>query len=220
MPRSKTRGILVSACLLALTLVLTAACRDDEALAKPAPAAEAKAAPAAPTNAERVARGQYLVTIGGCNDCHTPWKLGANGVPEPDMTRMLSGHPESLKVPTPPQGTGPWTISAAGTMTAWAGPWGITYTFNLTPDENTGIGIWTEEMFIKALRTGKHMGTSRQIQPPMPWFNYGKMTEEDLKSLYAYLRSIPPIKNRVPDYVEPKAAAAAPATQAESATKS
>jgi hypothetical protein len=93
-----------------------------------------------------------------------------------------------------------------GTLTAFAGPWGISYAINLTPDQNTGIGIWTEELFIKALRTGKHFGTSRDIQPPMPWPWYGKASEADPKAIYAYLRSIPPIKNLVPDYEPPKAA--------------
>jgi mono/diheme cytochrome c family protein len=156
-----------------------------------------------------VKRGEYLVTIGGCNDCHTPMKMGANG-PEPDMSRMLSGHPEQLKVtqaPTP--GQAPWLISLAGTGTAYAGPWGVSFTANLTPDNNTGIGIWTEEMFIKTLRTGKHWGVARPILPPMPWFNYGKMTDEDLKSVYAYLRTIKPITNHVPEPLPPAALAIA-----------
>jgi hypothetical protein len=76
---------------------------------------------------------------------------------------------------------------------------------NLTPHAETGMGNWTEAMFVQALRTGKHMGASRPIQPPMPWQGYSKMTDEDLKAMFAYLRSVPPIANRVPDYVEPKA---------------
>jgi len=68
---------------------------------------------------------------------------------------------------------------------------------------NTGMGIWTEEMFMKALRTGKHFGQSRPIMPPMPASAYGQMNDEDLKAVYAYLRSIPPVKNLVPDYQPP-----------------
>jgi hypothetical protein len=166
-----------------------------------------KPAPA-PSRAER---GKYLVTIMGCNDCHTPWKLGANGIPEPDMTRMLSGHPEGLRLPPAPAMTGPWMAAVAATFTAFSGPFGTTYAINLTPDTNTGMGIWTEEMFVKAMRTGKHMGTSRPIQPPMPWLWYSKATDEDLKSIYAYLRTVPPIVNRVPDWQEPPAAKPAPA---------
>ncbi len=80
----------------------------------------------------------------GCGDCHTPWKMGANG-PEPDMTRMLSGHPESMVLPPAPAPSGPWMASLAATMTAWSGPWGVSYTANLTPDPETGLGKWTEQ---------------------------------------------------------------------------
>ena len=86
-------------------------------------------------------------------------------------------------------------------LTAWSGPWGISYAINLTPDQNTGIGIWTEDMFIKALRTGRHMGTSRPILPPMPWQEFATATDADLKAMFAYFKSLPPIQNRVPDAV-------------------
>jgi hypothetical protein len=159
--------------------------------------------------AKRIERGKYLVAIMVCNDCHTPFKMGPNG-PEPDMSRMLSGHPEGMKLPPPPKLSGPWGMVGTATSTAWAGPWGISYTANLTPDNNTGLGIWTEDMFIKAMKTGKHMGTSRPIQPPMPWPWYGKMTDDDLKAVFAYLKSIPPITNHVPDYEPPAEQPAAP----------
>ena len=154
----------------------------------------------------RIKRGEYLVTISGCNDCHTPWKMGANGVPEPDMSRLLSGHPEQMKLPPAPPPQGPWLASFAATQTAFAGPWGVSYAINLTPDKNTGTGggVWSEETFIKALRTGKHFGTSRPIMPPMPWMWTGKASDEDLKSIWAYLQSIPPVANHVPDWEEPK----------------
>lgn len=154
-----------------------------------------------------IKRGEYLAKISACHDCHTPLKMGPKG-PEPDMTRMLSGHPESLVMPKSPEiGQGPWVYVGSGTNTAYAGPWGISYAINLTPDQNTGIGIWTEDMFVKALRTGKHFGTSRPILPPMPWQSYSNMTDEDLKAMFAYLKSIPPITNKVPDavIVEPPA---------------
>ncbi len=168
-------------------------------------ASGADSKPAKDSSKARVERGKYLVTIMGCNDCHTPWKMGANG-PQPDMTRMLSGHPEAMgKMPPVPPPSGPWFASIGATFTAFGGPFGTTYAINLTPDANTGIGIWTEDMFVKALRTGKHMGTSRPIKPPMPWIWYKSATDGDLKAMYAYLRTIPPIVNRVPDYEEPKA---------------
>jgi hypothetical protein len=163
----------------------------------------AVAAKPADLQARRVARGMYIVNTSGCHDCHTPWKVGPNG-PEPDMTLALSGHPESLKLPPPPKlGDGPWVWTAAGTNTAFAGPWGVSYTANLTPDRMTGIGIWTEDIFVKTIRTGRHWGVSRPILPPMPWSVYRNMTDEDLKSVYAYLRTVKPIKNQVPDPLPP-----------------
>jgi mono/diheme cytochrome c family protein len=155
--------------------------------------------------AARVERGKYLVTVGGCNDCHTPLKMGPHG-PEPDMDRMLSGHPEGFPIATPPGSAGPqWLMTAAATGTAFAGPWGVSFTANLTPDRNTGLGIWTEEMFIKTLRTGKHWGVSRDILPPMPWSNYRQMGDADLKAVFAYLRTIKPISNHVPEPMPPLA---------------
>jgi mono/diheme cytochrome c family protein len=154
-----------------------------------------------------VERGRYLVTVGGCNDCHTPFIMTERG-PEPDPSRTLSGHPESVRMPPPPRLAEPWGWMAGATNTAFAGPWGVSYAFNLTPDENTGIGIWTEDMFLRTLRTGRHMGVSRPIMPPMPWQNFGRMTDEDLKAIFAYLRSVPPIHNRVPTPLEPREVAA------------
>ena len=98
-----------------------------------------------------------------------------------------------------------WAIMASMELTAWTGPWGVSYAANLTPDPATGLGGWTEEMFMKTLRTGKHMGTGRQILPPMPWEMNGKMKDQDLKDVFAYLKSIPPIKNLVPQPVPPAA---------------
>jgi mono/diheme cytochrome c family protein len=153
-------------------------------------------------------RGAYLVSIMGCHDCHTPWKMGPAG-PEPDMDLALSGHPEQIgPIPATPKLEGPWVWSGAGTNTAFAGPWGVSYTMNLTPDENTGIGIWTPELFIKTIRTGKHWGTSRPIAPPMPWTVYRNASDEDLKAIFAYLRTLKPITNHVPDYQPPDAAPA------------
>jgi mono/diheme cytochrome c family protein len=153
---------------------------------------------AATAPAGRVERGKYLVTVVGCGDCHTPMKMGAKG-PEPDLARFLSGHPEQIgKLPAAsPQG--PWLWAGAATNTAFAGPWGVSYAANLTPDQNTGLGIWTEEMFVKAIRSGRHMGASREILPPMPWPAIRNASDEDLKSIYAYLRSLKPVANHVPD---------------------
>src|SRR6478736_5546918 len=167
-----------------------------------AAAPKAKAKPETATAAQTlVQRGEYLVRFGDCGTCHTPLKFGPNG-PEPDMTRFLSGHPEDTKLPPPDLKPGPWFAATAG-MTAWAGPWGISYAANITSDTNTGIGIWTEEMFIATMRTGKHMGAGRPILPPMPWQASSNLSNEDLKAVFAYLKSIPAIKNRVPEPMTP-----------------
>jgi len=146
-----------------------------------------------------VIRGEYLVTIGGCNDCHTPKIFTKEGM-EFDTKRLLSGHPSELDIPpleSQMLGPGKWLLFNEH-LTVAAGPWGLTYAANLTPDEQTGIGLWKEENFIQAMRTGKHMGAGRPIMPPMPWMNLTRATDEDLTAMFAYLKSLPPIKNSVP----------------------
>ncbi len=150
-----------------------------------------------------VERGAYLVKTMGCHDCHTPWKMGPRG-PEPDMTRALTGHPQEVVMPAPPQlPSGPWTWLGAATNTAFAGPWGVSFTANLTPDKETGLGAWTEEMFVATIRTGRHQGKGRPVLPPMPVQVYANLTDEDLKSVFAYLRSLTPVRNRVPAPIDP-----------------
>lgn len=185
------RAALLSVCIpIAVAL---AGCNQPSA---PAPETTAPAAAPAPSPVDR---GHMLVIGGGCHDCHTPKKIGPNG-PEADMSKMLSGHPESDKITAPfKQPTGiPWQIHINDHLTAWSGAWGVSFAANLTPDENTGIGIWTEDMFLKALKMGKHMGAGRPILPPMPWNWYGQLSDDDLKAMFAYLRTIPKISNRVP----------------------
>lgn len=151
-----------------------------------------------PDKAAQIERGKYLVTIAGCNDCHTPLKMGPKG-PEPDMSRMLSGHPADMQLPPPPKmPDNPWGVAITMTLTSFSGPWGISYAANLTPDDETGLGRWNEANFIGALREGKHAGAGRPILPPMPWMWIGQATDEDLKAMFAYLQSIPAIKNAVP----------------------
>jgi hypothetical protein len=149
-------------------------------------------------------RGKYIVNTAGCHDCHTPMKMGEKG-PEPDMSRMLSGHPQMMKMPPAPPAQGPWITSVAATMTAWSGPWGTSFTANITPDRETGLGTWTEENFVKTIRTGRHMGSGRPLLPPMPVPVYNNFTDDDLKAIYAYLRTVPAVKNRVPQPLPPAA---------------
>ena len=150
--------------------------------------------------AARVARGEYLVTLGSCNDCHTPWKFNPQThAPEPDMSLMLAGHPQGA--PEPEGTVGPHDMALIGpTFTAFKLPFGTVYSRNLTPDKATGLGEWAEEMFIRALRSGRHMGgNGRPILPPMPWNMITVATDEDLRSIFAYLRTIPPIVNDAPE---------------------
>ncbi len=167
-----------------------------------APARAQTPSKATETTAEKLARGKYLVTTSGCNDCHTPWVMGPKG-PEPDMSRMLSGHPERELLPPAPAAQGPWIVSASATNTAWSGPWGVSYTANLTPDAETGLGKWTQRNFTETIRTGRHMGRGRQILPPMPIPMYKNFTDADMEAIFSYLQSIPAVKNRVPEPLPP-----------------
>jgi len=200
----------LSISILICALALLAGCGRGQS---PAPGAIPAQTPAA--------RGEHLSLVLGCNDCHTPKIMGAQG-PEPDMSRRLIGHPEGPDLPAPPGvSAGPWMVSTTMDLTAWSGPWGVSYAINLTPDQDTGIGIWTEEMFIKAIRTGKHMGeaSSRPILPPMPWQDFNYLRDDELKDLFAYLKSLPPTKNHVPDpVILPPSDAAAPAPGTTGAT--
>lgn len=157
-------------------------------------------------------RGRYLVASLGCGDCHSPKTMGSQG-PDEDKAMLLAGHPEGKPLPPPPALAGPWLTAATWDQTAWTGPWGISYATNLTPDENTGIGSWSEETFVRSLRTGRHMGVSRPVLPPMPWRSLKNLTDDDLRAIYAFLRTIPPVHNRVPDSVPPGAGPAAPASR-------
>ena len=151
----------------------------------------------------QVKRGEYLVTIVGCHDCHTPWVMGSGG-PEPDMKRALSGHPQDLAINAPATLSPPWGGAVTPSSTGWSGPWGVSFSANLTPDPETGVlRYFTEQQFIQTMRTGRHQGQGRQILPPMPWPNYGQMTDDDLKAVFAYLRQVPAVKNKVPDPIPP-----------------
>lgn len=183
--------LLLSSSLTALTLATSVAhAGDDKNLA------------------DKIARGKYIVATSGCHDCHTPWKMGPDG-PGPDMDRMLSGHPEGMAVPPAPKPDGPWLVSVAATNTAWSGPWGVSFTANITPDKETGIGKWTLRNFRDMLRTGRHMGQGRPVLPPMPVPVYRNLTEADTEALFTYLQSIPPIRNRVPEPLPPAVPVAA-----------
>ena len=145
-----------------------------------------------------IKRGEYLVTIMGCDDCHTPKKLGPHG-PEPDMENRFSGHPAKMPLGTiHPEELKSWVLFNH-TATAFVGPWGVSYAANLTSDES-GIGSWSEKQFFKAIREGKFKGmdNSRPLLPPMPWPAFSKASDEDLRAIFNYLKSTKPINNVVP----------------------
>jgi hypothetical protein len=178
-------------------LLLFTACQQEKP--QPAPLASEPN-----SQADLIKKGAYLVTICGCNDCHSPKRMGAQG-PEIIPELMLSGYP--AKQPVPPfdtkmakMGFGMFTPD----LTAAYGPWGTSFAANLTPDAS-GIGNWTEAQFKKALKEGKYKGLDggRMLLPPMPWFNYVNMKDEDVSAMFAYLKSIPAVDNVVPAPVPP-----------------
>ena len=153
---------------------------------------------------DQIKRGKFLVDVGDCNVCHSPKIMTAMG-PVPDTTRLLSGHPadDQLGEIDPAMFASHQWAFVNSSFTAWVGPWGASYTANLTPDPETGLGNWTEDLFIKAIRSGKHMGVGRSILPPMPWPAINNYPDEDLKAIFAYLHSLKPIHNKVPNPVSP-----------------
>ncbi|RZU47891.1 cytochrome c [Fluviicoccus keumensis] len=154
---------------------------------------------AALAKGNEIERGRHLAGIMGCADCHTPMKMGAKG-PEPDLARGLSGHPQDQALPPPPAPSGPWIWGGSASMTAFYGPWGISYSANLTPDKDTGIGNWTLAQFSQAMKTGKHLGNGRPILPPMPWQAVSRLDDHDLKALFRFLMAQPAVKNTVPEF--------------------
>lgn len=165
-------------------------------------------APAAESDSELLARGEKLVRLGGCGDCHTPMRFDkALGMPVPIQERALSGHPEGASDPTAAPGGGDQAVIGP-TFTSFKVPFGIVYSANLTPDKTTGLGSWTVREFIAALRTGRHRGDEhgRPILPPMPWQNISTASDDELRAMFRYLQSVPAIRNQVP---EPQVAAQA-----------
>lgn len=161
----------------------------------------------AATQAELAKRGEYLVGVLVCDDCHTPKKMTEHG-PEPDLSRRLMGHPSDEVFKS--DATKDKLIREQNVaifspgLTGIAGPWGVSYAANLTPDD-TGTGNWTFEQFEKAIREGKSKGLdgARTLLPPMPWQQYRSLKDEDLRAIFAFIKSLPPVKNAVPNPLPP-----------------
>lgn len=191
--------MLVAVLLMAAPTVIAVRCTSRQAVATTAvvPLPEPKVS---------VERGEHLVIGGACHDCHSPKIMTPTG-PKVDLSRMLSGHPVDAPLPqinVTALKPGYW-IQFSPDLTAFVGPWGLSYSANLTSDSATGIGAWSEENFIGAIRKGKHMGfeKGRPIAPPMPWENYNNLPDDDLKSIFAYLKTIKAVNNRVHEPFSP-----------------
>lgn len=187
------KTILLVAALFLLAVTFFISCTNANASQEKDPM------PTVMTSEQLVSRGEYLVNSIGCDDCHSPKRMGAHG-PEIIPELRLSGF--SNKTPLPSVNVNEvkkgWAMFAPD-LTSAVGPWGQSYAANITSDE-TGIGLWTEANFFNAIRHGKSKGieTNRPLLPPMPWFVYRNMTDDDLKSIFAYLKSTKPVKNIVP----------------------
>ena len=141
-----------------------------------------------PAPGDPVARGKWLVTVLGCGDCHTP-RL-PEGRQDPNF--LFAGHKSNDPYPAwddslYTKGYG-MLVSTSGT--AFAGPWGVTFARNLTPDRESGIGGWNDEAFINVLREGT-------LKPPMP-LSYGQLSDDDLTAMFAFFSSLKPVNNLVP----------------------
>jgi hypothetical protein len=193
------KKVVISMNLIIFCTVLLSSCMNNN------PSTVSSNVQPAVSKEDLIKRGEYLVTTIGCNDCHSPKKMGERG-PEVIPELMLSGYPGNKPVPkisveALKDGWGMFTPD----LTSFVGPWGESFAGNITPDQ-TGIGNWTEDQFKKALTQGKFKGLDggRMLLPPMPWTDWVNMKDEDVRAIYAYLKSIPPVKNVVPPPIPPE----------------
>jgi hypothetical protein len=198
----KTKKLIIAS-LACVSVVLFSGCRHKPVTQ---PVTDVKVKPDSATlQADIVKRGSYLVTVLGCGDCHTPKNITPQG-PEPVQALALSGYRATAKLPKVEKNAlkEGWYLFTPD-LNASVGPWGISYAANLTSDAS-GIGNWPEENFIRALRQGKFKGIEggRTLLPPMPWQNLAQATDEDLKAIFAYLKSTPPVNNIVPMSTAPE----------------
>ncbi|MDQ0469401.1 cytochrome c [Labrys wisconsinensis] len=131
---------------------------------------------AAAADDAQIGRGKYIVTFGGCNDCHTPGYFFG----KPDASRFLGGSEVAFEIP----GLG-----------AFPGR-------NITPDKETGIGTWSQEQIVAALQGGVRPD-GRTLAPIMPWHAFAHLTTDDALAIAAFLQSVPPVSNAVPGPFKP-----------------
>lgn len=189
------RNTTITVLLLTVAIAITVANCTDRSVETKSAVSQAFT----PDSADMVSRGKYLVNAMGCDDCHSPKRMGPNG-PELIPELRFSGFPHNGKLP--PVDTAEvkngWTLMSPD-LTSAVGPWGISYAANITSDQ-TGIGAWSEQQFIKCIREGKFKGLdgTRPLLPPMPWFVYKNLNDEDIKAIYYFLKTTTPVDNVVP----------------------
>jgi hypothetical protein len=201
----KTKNLLIVASMACLSVMLFSACKNKPKTEVTDPNVAPATTAAAMPKEDPVKRGSYLVNVvGGCGDCHTPKNMTPQGV-EPIQALMLSGYRADMKLmPVNKDALKKGWILMTPDLNAFAGPWGISFAANITSDA-TGIGNWPEENFLRAIKQGKFKGIEggRSLLPPMPWQNLANATDEDLKAIFAYLKTVPPVNNVVPMAVLP-----------------
>ena len=202
------KQLLLFIVFLVLAFITLSGCSENKPSAQAAEAAPPVEKPNYGGYESQVAWGEHLVTIAGCHDCHTPKKMTPMG-PVDDSALWLSGHPESMPAPDVDRKmleSKGYVLTA--TFTSWVGPWGVSYSANLTPDE-TGIGTWTEDQFLYAIKnmTSKGLAGSRPLLPPMAMMPVKHMEDNELRAIFAYLKTVKPVKNRS---VQPTPPASAP----------
>lgn len=200
----KSKILIITLLLTGIILINCTETKSPEP--NPTPETTADAATPKMTHEQQVEHGKYLVEIMDCNVCHTPKMMTDRG-PVPDPGRLLSGHPADEKLVAIKDASvlQNYALFNMG-LTAWVGPWGTSFTANLTPDES-GLGGWTIDNFERAMREGKFKGleNGRTLLPPMPWESFRHLSDNDLAAIWAYLQSIPPVKNVVPAAIPPAA---------------
>lgn len=150
-------------------------------------------------SAEQLRQGELLVMEGRCHFCHTP-ELNKN---DKYYGQILFGYPSNKKLPDlpdAPKGSQQWTDFLSNLdSTVWIAGNKIVFSANITPDIETGIGNWSKEDFINTIRTGMHPGWKKKVNKPMPWLDYAKLSNDQLTSIYLYLKSQKPVYNKVPE---------------------
>ncbi|WP_372918253.1 diheme cytochrome c-553 [Salegentibacter sp.] len=197
------KSILHSFLLLSVSLMIGSfvSCKEAEAKKDYQPAPEKDTI----SQKDLVKRGKYLVNTIGCQDCHSPKRMGERG-PEYIKELSFSGYQAKNELPPISQDAldKGWMLISPD-LTAAVGPWGVSFAANLTSDD-TGIGNWSFEQFKRSLTEGKLKGlpNGRMLLPPMPWENFKNLEEEDLRAMYEYFLSTEPVNNPVPPPIPPQ----------------